>query len=222
MCTIASGARQQHECKPFLSCRLLTEIKWKTAPTPAPTQSCSACARCAAFARVALLKVVARSPCVRSRHAGWDGGAEAARRAQNWRLTNATMYCTLEPCAMCLGAMQAFRIGRVVYGAPDYRLGAIEVRGCPCCVSNPDRIKDLSPLCFPDAELGPTFVASPPVPCARRGRRNFGRRIRGASSVFLRNPAPKKVAIAVRAGRSTGARFGQRLKGVRVSISVLQ
>ena len=36
------------------------------------------------------------------------------------------MYCTLEPCAMCLAAMQAFRIERLVYGAPDLRLGAVE------------------------------------------------------------------------------------------------
>ena len=51
---------------------------------------------------------------------------EAARKTRNWRLHGATMYCTLEPCAMCLAAMQAFRIERLVYGAPDLRLGAVE------------------------------------------------------------------------------------------------
>jgi tRNA(adenine34) deaminase len=42
----------------------------------------------------------------------------------NWRLTNATLYCTLEPCVMCAGAMLASRIQRLVWGAPDLRLGA--------------------------------------------------------------------------------------------------
>lgn len=45
---------------------------------------------------------------------------------QNWRLLNATLYSTLEPCPMCLSAAQAFRIKRIVYAAPDLRLGAVE------------------------------------------------------------------------------------------------
>ena len=44
----------------------------------------------------------------------------------NWRLLNATLYSTLEPCLMCLAAAQSFRVGRIVYAAPDLRLGAIE------------------------------------------------------------------------------------------------
>lgn len=52
---------------------------------------------------------------------------EASRRVGNWRLgENATLYSTLEPCPMCLSAANAFRVGRVVYGAKDHRLGAIE------------------------------------------------------------------------------------------------
>lgn len=50
-------------------------------------------------------------------------GAEWSR---NWRITNSTLYSTLEPCPMCLSASQAFRVHRIVYGAPDLRLGAIE------------------------------------------------------------------------------------------------
>jgi tRNA(adenine34) deaminase len=43
---------------------------------------------------------------------------------ENWRLLEATLYCTLEPCLMCAGAMLATRIQRLVWAAPDLRLGA--------------------------------------------------------------------------------------------------
>jgi tRNA(adenine34) deaminase len=42
----------------------------------------------------------------------------------NWRLAGATLYCTLEPCPMCAGAIFAARLGRLVWAAPDLRLGA--------------------------------------------------------------------------------------------------
>ena len=48
----------------------------------------------------------------------------AAARQGNYRLPGATVYVTLEPCAMCLGAMLHARIARVVYGAPDPKTGA--------------------------------------------------------------------------------------------------
>lgn len=41
----------------------------------------------------------------------------------DWRLTDATLYTTLEPCCMCAGAVLAARIKRLVWGAPDVRLG---------------------------------------------------------------------------------------------------
>ena len=41
-----------------------------------------------------------------------------------WRLVGAELYCTLEPCPMCAGAIQQARIGRVIYGAPDQKIGA--------------------------------------------------------------------------------------------------
>src|SRR5690606_948292 len=50
-----------------------------------------------------------------------SAGAEAIG---NWRLTNATLYCTLEPCCMCSGALIASRVSRLVWGAPDLRVGA--------------------------------------------------------------------------------------------------
>jgi tRNA(adenine34) deaminase len=42
----------------------------------------------------------------------------------NWRLSEATLYCTLEPCSMCAGAMFASRLKRLVWAAPDIRVGA--------------------------------------------------------------------------------------------------
>ena len=49
---------------------------------------------------------------------------EAAARIGNYRLTGAELVVTLEPCLMCFGAAIHARIGRVVFGAPDPRLGA--------------------------------------------------------------------------------------------------
>ncbi|MDP1608712.1 MAG: tRNA adenosine(34) deaminase TadA [Chlamydiales bacterium] len=42
----------------------------------------------------------------------------------NWRLTGCTLYCTLEPCCMCAGALFSSRIQRLVWGAKDLRVGA--------------------------------------------------------------------------------------------------
>jgi tRNA(adenine34) deaminase len=49
---------------------------------------------------------------------------EAARRVGNYRLSGMTLYCTLEPCAMCAGAMVHARITRLVYGTGDPKAGA--------------------------------------------------------------------------------------------------
>jgi tRNA(adenine34) deaminase len=50
---------------------------------------------------------------------------EAARAAGNYRLVGATMYVTLEPCLMCVGALVHARIGTLVYGAMEPKTGAI-------------------------------------------------------------------------------------------------
>lgn len=42
----------------------------------------------------------------------------------NWRLAETTLYCTLEPCCMCAGALLSARVTRLVWGAPDLRVGA--------------------------------------------------------------------------------------------------
>ncbi len=49
---------------------------------------------------------------------------EASRALGRWRLDDCTLYVTLEPCAMCAGAMIHARISRVVYGAADPKTGA--------------------------------------------------------------------------------------------------
>lgn len=51
---------------------------------------------------------------------------EAGRAIGNYRLTGATVYSTIEPCAMCAGALVHARIARLVYGAKDPKAGAVE------------------------------------------------------------------------------------------------
>lgn len=49
----------------------------------------------------------------------------AAQAAANYRLEDATLYVTLEPCVMCAGALVAARISRLVFGARDLRFGGV-------------------------------------------------------------------------------------------------
>jgi len=50
---------------------------------------------------------------------------DAARHLGRWRLDDCTLYVTLEPCAMCAGAIINARVGRVVFGAADSKGGAM-------------------------------------------------------------------------------------------------
>jgi len=50
---------------------------------------------------------------------------EAAASDANYRLEDATLYCTLEPCVMCAGALVTARIARLVFGARDLRFGGV-------------------------------------------------------------------------------------------------
>ncbi|MCZ6911199.1 MAG: tRNA adenosine(34) deaminase TadA [Proteobacteria bacterium] len=59
-----------------------------------------------------------------SAHAEMQAMRKAARRLDNYRLANTTLYVTLEPCTMCAGAMVHARIKRLVYGAADPKTGA--------------------------------------------------------------------------------------------------
>lgn len=58
-------------------------------------------------------------------HAEIEAIRQAAARVGNYRLTGTTLYVTLEPCAMCAGAIVAARIARLVFAARDIRFGAV-------------------------------------------------------------------------------------------------
>ncbi len=58
-------------------------------------------------------------------HAEIQALREAAARMRNYRLPGAALYVTLEPCAMCAGAMVLARIDRLVFAARDLRFGAV-------------------------------------------------------------------------------------------------
>jgi tRNA(adenine34) deaminase len=59
-----------------------------------------------------------------SAHAEMLALREAARHLESWRVLDSVLYVTLEPCAMCAGAIVLARIPRVIYGAPDPKAGA--------------------------------------------------------------------------------------------------
>ncbi|MDO5576648.1 MAG: nucleoside deaminase [Fibrobacter sp.] len=50
----------------------------------------------------------------------------ASSQKNSWRLEDCTLYVTLEPCLMCMGAILQSRIGTIVYGAADKNLGAVD------------------------------------------------------------------------------------------------
>ncbi|GAB6159153.1 tRNA adenosine(34) deaminase TadA [Desulfotomaculum varum] len=66
------------------------------------------------------------SLCDASAHAEILAMRQAAKQLGDWRLNNATLYVTVEPCAMCAGAIMQFRVGRLVYGAPNAKFGSVD------------------------------------------------------------------------------------------------
>jgi tRNA(adenine34) deaminase len=73
-----------------------------------------------------------RSNCDPTAHAEIIALRDAARISGNYRLTDAVVYSTIEPCAMCAGALIQARVRRLVYGARDERAGAVESRFRVC------------------------------------------------------------------------------------------
>jgi tRNA(adenine34) deaminase len=67
-----------------------------------------------------------RTDCDPTAHAEMVALRAAARKLGNYRLTDVTVYSTIEPCAMCAGALIQARVGRLVYGARDEKAGAVE------------------------------------------------------------------------------------------------
>ena len=73
--------------------------------------------------------------CDPTAHAEMIALREAAKTVGNYRLLGARLYVTIEPCAMCAGAMVQARIGRLIYGADDAKGGA--VRSCFAIFESP-------------------------------------------------------------------------------------
>jgi tRNA(adenine34) deaminase len=73
--------------------------------------------------------------CDPTAHAEMVALREAAAKCGNYRLPGATMYVTIEPCAMCAGALIQARLERLVYGADDAKAGA--VRSCFAVFEHP-------------------------------------------------------------------------------------
>jgi tRNA(adenine34) deaminase len=86
-----------------------------------------------------------RSDCDPTAHAEVLALREAARRAGNYRLTGAVVYATVEPCAMCAGALVQTRVARLVYGARDEKAGAVESVFRVCDAGSLNHRMDLTP-----------------------------------------------------------------------------
>jgi tRNA(adenine34) deaminase len=70
---------------------------------------------------------------------------QAASRMGNYRLTGCTVYSTIEPCAMCAGALVNARVSRLVYGAADERFGAVETHFRICDSAELNHRIDVTP-----------------------------------------------------------------------------
>jgi len=73
-----------------------------------------------------------RTDCDPTAHAEIVALREAAQKLGNYRLTGVDVYSTIEPCAMCAGALMQARIRRLIYGAADERAGAVRSRFRMC------------------------------------------------------------------------------------------
>jgi tRNA(adenine34) deaminase len=86
-----------------------------------------------------------RTDCDPTAHAEIVALRAAARESGNYRLTGAVVYSTIEPCAMCAGALIQARVRRLVYGARDERFGAVESRFRLCDSSSLNHRMEITP-----------------------------------------------------------------------------
>ena len=84
-----------------------------------------------------------------SAHAEFMAMRDASVELDAWRLTDCTVYVTLEPCVMCAGLMHQSRVSRCVYGAPDQKAGARRM---------PENMPYLIWLCRPMRTLSSTVM----------------------------------------------------------------
>ena len=77
-----------------------------------------------------------RTDCDPTAHAEVVALREAARQFGNYRLENAVVYSTIEPCAMCAGALIQARVPTLVYGARDEKAGAVDTHFHICDASH--------------------------------------------------------------------------------------
>lgn len=86
-----------------------------------------------------------RTDCDPTAHAEVLVLREAAQKIGNYRLTDTTVYTTIEPCAMCAGALIQARVKRLVFGAHDERFGAVETHFRLCDSSSLNHRMEISP-----------------------------------------------------------------------------
>jgi tRNA(adenine34) deaminase len=86
-----------------------------------------------------------RTDCDPTAHAEIVALRDAARQTGNYRLTGATVYSTIEPCAMCAGALVQARVKRLVYGAHDERFGAVETKFRICDSNSLNHRMEITP-----------------------------------------------------------------------------
>ena len=103
---------------------LLPPARCRSAPSWCSTERSSAAASTSRSA-----------PCDPTAHAEIVALRDAARAVGNYRLAGATLYVTIEPCLMCVGAMVHARIGTVVFGAPEPKAGrrGVDTRARTSC-----------------------------------------------------------------------------------------
>jgi tRNA(adenine34) deaminase len=108
----------------FMACAL-NEARWAARLGEVPVGACLVLPEKGIVAAASNMPITLCDP---TAHAEILVLRKAAKQLGNYRLGGLTLYCTLEPCVMCAGALVNARIERLVYGAADERFGAVETQ----------------------------------------------------------------------------------------------